>query len=404
MDFGSQVIPRNGVRPSMSQMPTLPPVPMCDLATQYKAIQSEVEAAVLRVLSSGQVIMGPEVTALENEVAAYCHSKFGIGCASGTDAILLALHALDIGPGDEVIIPPFTFFATVGSVVRTGATPVFADIDPHSYNIDPEQVAAKITPRTKAIMPVHLYGQCADMQPLWDLSKKHNIPLIEDAAQAIGAEYHGKRVGTLGGICALSFYPSKNLGTYGDAGLITTDHPEWAARMKAIRVHGSEQKYFHKYIGYNARIDAIQAAILRVKLPHLDDWTARRQTAAGRYDQLIADRGLEGFLTRPRVMPGMRHVFNQYVIRVPAESRDALMAHFKANQVSCDIYYPLPLHLQECLKYLNLGEGSFPESESAAKSVLALPMYPDLTMEIQSRVVDTIASFVQKQVRVGKAA
>ncbi|WP_020473959.1 DegT/DnrJ/EryC1/StrS family aminotransferase [Zavarzinella formosa] len=388
----------------MSNLPSPPPVPMCDLATQYKAIQSDVEAAVLRVLSSGQVIMGPEVTGLETEVAEYCHAKFGIGCASGTDAILLALHALDIGPGDEVIIPPFTFFATVGSVVRTGATPVFADIDPRTYNIDPEQVAEKITPRTKAIMPVHLYGQCADMQPLWELSEKHNIPLIEDAAQAIGAEYHGKRVGTLGGICALSFYPSKNLGTYGDAGLITTDNPEWAAKMKAIRTHGSEQKYFHKYIGYNARIDAIQAAILRVKLPHLDKWTGQRQEAAARYDELIQDRGLDGFISRPQVMAGMRHVFNQYVIRVPGESRDALIAHFKASQVACDIYYPLPLHMQECLKYLNLGEGDFPESEAAAKCVLALPMYPDLTMEIQERVTDTLASFAKKHVRKGKAA
>lgn len=388
----------------MSQSPTLPPVPMCDLATQYKAIRSEIEAAVMRVLDSGIVIMGPEVTALENEIAAYCHSKFGIACASGTDAILLALHALDIGPGDEVIIPPFTFFATVGSVVRTGATPVFADIDLRTYNIDPEQVAAKITPRTKAIMPVHLYGQCAEMQPLWDLSKKHNIPLIEDAAQAIGAEYHGKRVGTLGGICALSFYPSKNLGTYGDAGLITTDHPEWAAKMKAIRVHGSEQKYFHKYIGYNARIDAIQAAMLRVKLPYLDKWTAQRQEAAKRYDTLIQDRGLEGFVIRPQVMPGMRHVFNQYVIRVPAESRDPLMSHFKAHNVACDIYYPLPLHQQECLQFLKLGEGDFPKSELAAKSVLALPMYPDLTLEIQTRVIETLAAFVRQQGRAGKAA
>ena len=387
----------------MSQMPTPAPVPMCDLATQYKAIQADVEAAVLRVLSSGQVIMGPEVTGLEAEVAAYCHAQFGVGCSSGTDAILLALYALDIGPGDEVIIPPFTFFATVGSVVRAGATPVFADIDPRSYNIDPEQVAAKVTAKTKAIMPVHLYGQCADMKPLWDISKRHGIPLIEDAAQAIGAEYHGQRVGTLGGMCALSFYPSKNLGTYGDAGLTTTDNPEWAAKMKAIRNHGSEQKYFHKYVGYNARLDAIHAAILRVKLPHLDQWAAQRQAAAARYDELIQARGLDGFIRRPQVMPGMKHVFNQYVIRVPADSRDALMAHFKASQVACDIYYPLPLHLQECLAYLSLREGDFPESEAAAKSVLALPMYPDLTMALQERVADTLASFVKQHGHKSKA-
>lgn len=388
----------------MSQMPTPAPVPMCDLATQYKAIQSDVEAAVLRVLSSGQVIMGPEVAGLEAEVAAYCHAKHGVGCSSGTDAILLALYALDVGPGDEVIIPPFTFFATVGCVVRTGATPVFADIDPRSYNIDPEQVAAKVTPKTKAIMPVHLYGQCADMKPLWDISAKHGVPIIEDAAQAIGAEYHGKRVGSLGGMAALSFYPSKNLGTYGDAGLTTTDNPEWAAKMKAIRNHGSEVKYFHKYVGYNARIDAIHAAILRVKLTHLDKWAGQRQAAAARYDELISARGLDGFIQRPEVLPGMKHVFNQYVIRVPADSRDALMAHFKANQVACDIYYPLPLHMQECLKYLGHKEGDFPESEAAAKGVLALPMYPDLTAAIQERVVDTLESFVKQHGRKSKAA
>lgn len=388
----------------MSQAANLPVIPISDLATQYKAIKSEVETAVLRVLNSGQVIMGPEVTGLENEVAAYCHSKFGIGCASGTDSILLALHALDVGPGDEVIIPPFTFFATVGSVVRTGATPIFADIDPRTYNIDAEQVAAKITPKTKAIMPVHLYGQTADMQPLWELSAKHNIPLIEDAAQAIGAEYQGKRVGTLGGICALSFYPSKNLGTYGDAGLITTDHPEWAAKMKAIRVHGSEVKYFHKYIGYNARIDAIQAAILRVKLPYLDQWTTQRQEAAKRYDQLIQDRGLDGFVRRPYVMLNVRHVFNQYVIRVPAECRDPLMAHMKANNIYCDIYYPLPLHMQECLQYLGHRVGDFPVSEAAAKTVLALPMYPDLTWELQERIINTLEAYAKQQSRPSVAA
>jgi dTDP-4-amino-4,6-dideoxygalactose transaminase len=372
---------------------------MCDLKAQYREIQDEVEAAVVRVLRSGQVILGPEVTALESELAEYCGSGYAIGCGSGTDALLLALHGLQIGPGDEVILPAFTFFATVGMVHRCGATPVFVDIDPVTYNLDPVEVERKITQRTRAIMPVHLYGQCADMEAIWRIAEKHNLYIIEDAAQAIGAEYDGKRAGTLGAIGCFSFYPSKNLGAYGDAGVVTTNDPDWAARMKALRVHGMEPKYFHKYIGWNARIDAIQAAILRVKLPHLDRWTANRQAAARRYDNLIETRQLGGFMQRPKIAPNCKHVFNQYVVRVSPAERDALMNHLKQNGVASDIYYPLPLHMQDCLAHLGHREGDFPVSELAARSVLALPMFPEITASQQERVIDVCAGYTLKQRR-----
>ncbi|MCE9531611.1 MAG: DegT/DnrJ/EryC1/StrS family aminotransferase [Planctomycetes bacterium] len=375
-------------------------VPLCDLGAQYQEIRTDVEAAVTRVLNSGQVILGPEVAALEREVADYCGAAEGIGCGSGTDALLLALHGLEIGPGDEVILPPFTFFATVGSVLRCGATPVFADIDPITFNIDPKEIAAKVTDKTKAIMPVHLYGQCADMEPIWKIAEKNNLVVIEDAAQAIGAEYQGKKTGTLGGIACFSFYPSKNLGTYGDAGLVTTDNPAWAARMKALRVHGMEPKYYHKYLGWNARIDAIQAAILRVKLPHLERWTIQRQAAAERYDELIEATRLHRFMQRPAVMEGRRHVYNQYVVRVPVSERDTLMQHMRQNGVSCEIYYPLPLHLQECISHLNYRPGDFPISEEACHSVIALPMFPEITALQQQRVVDVCAGYRMKQTRV----
>jgi dTDP-4-amino-4,6-dideoxygalactose transaminase len=375
-------------------------VPLCDLGAQYREIQADVEEAVLQVLRSGQAILGPEVAALEAEVADYCGAKYGIGCASGTDALLLALHALEIGPGDEVILPPFTFFATAGSILRTGATPVFADIDPITFNIDARQVAARVTSRTKAIMPVHLYGQCADMDSIWKIAEEHNLVVIEDAAQAIGADYRGKKTGTLGGIACFSFYPSKNLGTYGDAGLVTTDNALWSARMKALRVHGMEPKYYHKYLGWNARIDAVHAAILRVKLPHLEDWTVQRQAAAGRYDDLIQASRLHRFMQRPAVMDECRHVFNQYVVRVPAHERDAMMQHLKQNGVACEIYYPVPLHLQECLRHLDYRPGDFPISEEASRSVIALPMFPEITSQQQQRVIEVCAAYRVKQTRV----
>ena len=375
------------------------PVPLCDLGTQYRQIQSEVEQAVLQVLRGGQVILGPEVAAFEEEAAAFTGAHYGVGCGSGTDALLLALQALEIGPGDEVILPPFTFFATVGSVLRTGATPVFADIDPLTFNIDPRHVDAKITKRTRAIMPVHLYGQCADMEPIWWLAEQYDLAVIEDAAQAIGAEYRGVRTGTLGQLACFSFYPSKNLGTYGDAGLVTTNNPDWAARMKALRVHGMEPKYYHKYLGWNARIDAIHAAILRVKLPYLERWTTARQQAATRYDALIEASRLHRFMQRPAVRDECRHVFNQYVVRVPGSERDSLLQHLRQNGVAAEVYYPVPLHLQECLGHLGYQPGDFPISEEACRSVVALPMFPEITAQQQQRVIDVCASYRMRQTR-----
>ncbi len=374
-------------------------VPLCDLQAQYEDLRPAIEEAIRQVLTSGQVILGPEVAALEREVAAYCGAGHAVGCGSGTDALLLALHALGVGPGDEVILPPFTFFATVGAICRTGARPVFADIDPVTYNIDSLQVENKITDRTRAILAVHLYGQCADMEPLWHVAERHHLPIVEDAAQAIGAEYQGKRTGTLGAIGCFSFYPSKNLGAYGDAGMVVTNDPEWAAHMACLRVHGMEPKYHHKYLGWNARIDAIQAAILRVKLPRLDDWTAMRQAAARRYDALIEDSHLNHFLQRPMTRPQRRHVFHQYVVRVANGQRDALVRHLKADKIGCEIYYPVPLHLQECMAYLGHVPGDFPASEEASRCVVALPMFPELTMEQQRRVIGSCAAFLRQQKR-----
>ncbi len=374
-------------------------VPLCDLQAQYRKLEPRIVDAVTRVLASGQVILGPEVAALEEEVAAYCGTAHGVGCASGTDALLLALAALGIGPGDEVILPPFTFFASAGTVCRTGARPVFVDIDPGTFNLDPLQVESKITDRTRAIMAVHLYGQCAEMEPLWQIAERHGLPIIEDAAQAIGAEYGRKRAGSLGTIGCFSFYPSKNLGAYGDAGLCVTDDADLAGRMKCLRVHGMEPKYYHKLLGWNARLDAVQAAMLRVKLPHLEEWTEERQTAAARYDSLIEEQHLGGFVTRPMRARNRRHVFNQYVVRVADGLRDALVRHLKADGVACEIYYPVPLHLQECLAFLGYADGDFPASEEASRCVLALPLFPEITAEQQRRVVGSCAAFLRQRAR-----
>jgi dTDP-4-amino-4,6-dideoxygalactose transaminase len=378
----------------------VPSVPLCDLQKQYQELRPQIQEALARVLASGQVILGPEVEALEHEVAHYCGAGFGVACSSGTDALLLALSALGIGPGDEVILPPFTFFASAGSVCRTGARPVFADIDPETYNLEPAQVAARITPRTRAVMAVHLFGQCVDMAPLWEIAERHNLAIIEDAAQALGADYQGKRTGTLGAIGCFSFYPSKNLGAYGDAGMAVTNDPEWAARMVCLRVHGMEPKYYHRYVGWNARMDALQAAILRVKLPYLDRWIEGRQEAAARYDHLITQHGLGRFLAGQAVRPQCRHVFNQYVVRVAGGQRDALVRHIKAEKIGCEIYYPVPLHLQACLAHLGYRAGDFPVSEEACHSVLALPMYPELTAAQQERVIHSCARFLGQQIRI----
>jgi dTDP-4-amino-4,6-dideoxygalactose transaminase len=374
-------------------------VPLCDLLTQYQELRPEVEAALGRVLASGQVILGPEVAALEDEVARYCSVGFGVGCGSGTEALSLALHGLEIGTGDEVIVPTFTFFATAGSICRTGARPVFVDIDPVTYNLDPAQVESKITSRTRAIMAVHLFGQCAEMEPLWRTAERHDLVIIEDAAQALGSEYQDKRAGSLGSIGCLSFYPSKNLGAYGDAGMAVTGDPEWADRMRCLRVHGMEPKYYHKYLGWNARIDAVQAAILRVKLPHLEQWITARQAVAQRYDELIAEHRLTHFLYRPVVAPQRRHTFNQYVVRVAWGERDSLVQHLKAERIGCEIYYPVPLHLQECLGYLGHHVGEFPAAEEACGSVLALPIYPELSEAQQRRVIQSCAGYVRQTIR-----
>jgi dTDP-4-amino-4,6-dideoxygalactose transaminase len=380
-------------------MSTIAGVPLCDLQAQMRSLEPKLSEAAVRVLQSGQVIGGPEVSRLEAEVAQYCGAGYGIACSSGSDALLLALSALGIGAGDEVICPPFTFFATVGAICRAGATPVFADIDPVSYNIDPLQIEAKVTSRTKAILVVHLYGQCAEMDQIWTIAERHNLQIIEDAAQAIGAEYHGKRTGSLGAMACYSFYPSKNLGAYGDAGMVVTSDPEWAHLMQSLRNHGMEPKYHHKFMGWNGRCDAIQAALLRVKLPHLDAWTAERQAAAHRYDSLLDEYHLGGTLQKPTQLPNRRHVFNQYVVRVARGQRDALVRHFRAEKIGCEIYYPIPLHLQPCLHHLGYSQGDFPASEDAASSVLALPMFAEITIDQQRHVVQSVATFIRQNSR-----
>lgn len=374
-------------------------IPLCDLQTQYSELREEIESRVAHVLTSGQVILGPEVAGLEEEIANYCGVGYGVGCSSGSDALLLALGALDLGPGDEVIMPPFTFFATAGAVCRIGAKPVFVDIDEETWNIDPHQVESKITEKTRAILPVHLFGQCADMDPLWRIAEQYNLIVIEDAAQALGSEYQGKKAGSLGSLGCFSFYPTKNLGAYGDAGMVVTSDAEWAERMRCLRVHGMEPKYYHKYLGWNGRIDAVQAAMLRVKLPHLDRWIEQRQAAARRYNNLIDEQHLNGFLTKPVVRSKRLHSFNQYVVKVAGGQRDALVRHFKSEGIGCEIYYPVPLHLQECLAFLGYGLGDFPASEDAANSVMALPMFPEITGEQQRRVVGAVAAFVRQRGR-----
>jgi dTDP-4-amino-4,6-dideoxygalactose transaminase len=375
------------------------PVPLCDINARYRFLKPQLDAAVLRVLSSGQAILGPEVAAFEKEAAEFCGSEFAVGCGSGTDALVLALHALGVGPGDEVIIPPFTFFATAGAVVRVGATPVFADIDPLTFNIDPSQIDARVTRKTKAVIPVHLYGQCCDMDAIWEVAEEHQLYVVEDAAQSFGSEYRGRRCGTLGAVAAMSFYPTKNLGAFGDAGLVTTNDPEIDKRLRALRVHGSEVKYFHKYVGYNMRLDAVHAAALRVQLPHVSAWLAGREQAARRYDKLIESENLHGFLLRPITRPDRRHTFNQYVVRVPAVHRDPLVRHLKENGVGVEVYYPLSLHEQECFRHLGYATGDFPTSEEAAATVLALPMFPEITEAQQRRVIDVCNAYLSKSLR-----
>lgn len=367
-------------------------VPLLDLKEQNDKLRPEIEAALARVLDTNSFILGGEVAELEKELAAYCGTKYAIGCASGSDAILLALMAFDIGAGDEVITTPYSFFATASAITRLGATPVFVDIDPVTYNLDISMLESAITERTKAIQPVHLYGQCADMTELGAMASKHGVPVVEDAAQAIGAAENGTLAGAMGAIGCFSFYPSKNLGGMGDGGFVTTNDGVLAKKLLALRVHGSEVKYYHKYVGLNSRLDGFQGAVLRVKLPHLDAWTNARRENAARYRRLFTDAGLTEQVGLPSERDGTKHIYNQYIVRVP-NRRDDLRVRLTEQGIGTDIYYPVPLHLQECFSYLGYKSGDMPESERAAAETLALPIYPELRAEQQEYVVNEIANF-----------
>jgi dTDP-4-amino-4,6-dideoxygalactose transaminase len=369
-------------------------VPLLDLKQQHAALRGELRAALERVLDSQQFILGPEVKLLEAELAAYTRAAHAVGCGSGSDALLLALLALDVRAGAEVVTTPFTFFATAGAVVRAGARPVFADIEPRTYNIDPTKIESAFTPRTRAVMPVHLYGQCAEMDEILRVSEKRGAHVVEDAAQAIGAyDEKGRSAGSTGAAGCFSFYPTKNLGAAGEAGLVTTNADGLAERLRRLRVHGGATEYHHDEVGFNSRLDTFQAAVLRVKLPHLDAWSDARRERAETYTRLINDAGLAEFVTPPFVLPGARHIFHQYVVRVPAARRDPLVEHLKQNGVGTKVYYPVPLHLQPCFADLGYREGDFPESERAARETLALPMFPELTRAQQEYVVETVRRF-----------
>ena len=370
-----------------------PVVPLLDLRAQFTSIREPIFEAMQRVVESQHFILGPEVESLEREVADYCGAKFAVGCSSGTDALLLALMALGVQSGDEVITSSYTFFATAGVIARLGARPVFVDIDLESYNIDAVAIAAKITAKTKAIIPVHLYGRTADMELISALAERHGVAVLEDACQAIGAAYRGRRAGTLGQVAAFSFFPTKNLGGFGDGGMITTNDEKIAQQIRILRVHGMEPKYYHHWVGIMGRLDALQAAVLRVKLPYLDSWTAGRQANARCYASLFEARGLTNWVKAPREPSGMRHVFNQYVIRVPATHRDALRKHLHDRGVGTEIYYPVPLHLQKCFADLGHRAGDFPHAERAAAETIALPVYPEMTPSQQLHVVNSIAEY-----------
>ncbi len=366
-------------------------VPLLDLKAQYHTIRDEVLSAVSAVLESQQFILGPVVQECEKLAAEYSACHYGVGVTSGTDALLACLMAEGIGPGDEVITTPYTFFATAGCMARLGAKPVFVDICPKTYNIDVRQIEQRITPRTKAIIPVHLFGQCADMDSILDIAGRHKLVVIEDAAQAIGAEYKGRRAGSMGHYGCFSFFPSKNLGAAGDGGMVVTQDADRAERLRVLRAHGSKPKYYHSLVGGNFRLDALQAAIVNVKFRYLDQWTARRQANAQRYRKLFEESGLVAAqqVGLPYAVPEGRHIYNQFVIRVP--KRDALLAHLKAQGIGTEIYYPVPLHLQQCFAGLGYKAGDLPQSEAAASETLALPIYPELTPEAQQYVVACIA-------------
>ncbi|MDP4085845.1 MAG: DegT/DnrJ/EryC1/StrS family aminotransferase [Bacillota bacterium] len=368
-------------------------VPMLDLTEQYQNLKAEIIPALDDVMSKAHFILGDNVKKLEKDIAEYSHSKYGIGVANGSDAINIALLGIGLEPGDEVIVPSFTFFATAGAVSRSGGVPVFVDINPRTFNMDPAAIEKAITPKTKAIIPVHLYGQMADMTAIKEIAEKHHLAVIEDAAQAIGATHRGKKVGELGTIATYSFFPTKNLGAYGDAGMVITNDDEFAERMRVLRVHGSKPKYYHHILGYNSRLDEMQAAILNVKFPHLNDWAELRREKAHTYNQFIQEMVGDVVVT-PYEEDFNYHVFHQYTIRVP--KRDELQAFLKEQGVETMIYYPKPLHLQPVFAELGYKEGDLPETEKAAAEAISLPMFPELKTEQQQYVVEKIREFYQK--------
>lgn len=380
-------------------------VPLLDLKPQYQALKPELDAALAEVAASQYFILGPQVAGFEAEVAKYCDLDHGIGVSSGTDALIVAMMALDIKPGDEVITSPYTFFGTVGSIVRLGAKPVFVDIEAASFNMDVSKIEAAITPRTRVIAPVHLFGQMAYMKPIMELAKAHNLVVIEDAAQAIGARQNDKPACSYGDLGCLSFFPTKNLGGFGDGGMVVTKHPAHAERMQQLRNHGMEPKYFHAHVGGNFRLDALQAAVLNVKLPHLNNWHEQRRQNAALYRELFEAKGITRSLANleagelnkgillPVEHPCNYHIYNQFVIY--ADQREALMQHMREHNVGCEIYYPLALHQQECFSNLNYRAGDFPNAERAAAMSLALPIFPDLTPEMIHRVVEVITQFYE---------
>lgn len=380
-------------------------VPLLDLQAQFSTVRDEVMAAIDRVVESQHFILGPEVEAFEREIALLTQTQFAVGVSSGTDALLIALMGLQIDPGDEVITTPFSFFATAGCIARVGAKPVFVDIDPQTFNLNPDGLEAAISPRTRAIIPVHLYGQTAEMDPILSIALRHELAVLEDAAQAIGAKYHGRPAGGLGDLAALSFFPTKNLGAFGDGGMVLTNDAKLAARISMLRNHGFQPKYHSKVLGGNFRLDALQAAVLRAKLPHLSAWNEARRQNAATYLQAFSDTGLlaghptqptePGHVILPRESAGAHHVYHQFVIRVAAGLRDPLRKHLAAQQIGTEVYYPLPLHMQECFANLGYRHGDFPHSERAAAETVALPIYAELSPEQQLRVVSAIAGFLK---------
>ncbi|MEK6233904.1 MAG: DegT/DnrJ/EryC1/StrS family aminotransferase [Planctomycetales bacterium] len=374
------------------------PTPLIDVRKQNDALQEEIQQAIREVCEGGQFVLGPAVQEFEETAAKYCDADHAIGCGSGSDALLLSLLALDVGRGDEVIMPSYTFFATAGAVWHAGATPIFAEIDPVTFNIDPEDLERKITPRTKAVIPVHLFGQTAEMEPIWRLAVKHRFAVVEDAAQAIGAEYRGRRTGVLGDIACFSFYPTKNLGAFGDGGMAVCNDPRLAEKLRLLRVHGMKPRYHHKIVGLNSRLSSIQAAVLSVKMRRLEEWTSKRIENAARYDSLFREYGLDQIVTIPTSSPDRRHAWNQYVIRVPDGKRDALRAHLGDHSIGSEIYYPIPVHQQECFQNHAFAQVDLPETDRAALDSLALPIFPELTPLQQWRVAHTMWEFFQERI------